>query len=57
MLGLLVGLIVIALVSGFLGFTGIAVAAATLAKIVFALMLIGIVIVLALVAMGIAALF
>jgi len=54
MLGLLIGLIVIALVAGALGFTGIAVGAATLARIVFGIMVIGIIIVLIMMAMGIA---
>jgi len=55
MLKLLILLVVIALVSGALGFSGIAAGAAFLAKIVFGLMLIGIVIVLAMVVLGIAA--
>lgn len=57
MLGLLVTLIVIAVIAGALGFTGIARGAATLAKIVFGLMLIGIVLILILAAMGLAILF
>ena len=54
MFGLLIGLIVVALVAGALGFTGIAAGAATAAKIVFGLMLIGIVVVIVMMAMGIA---
>ena len=42
------------MVAGALGFTGVAAGAATAAKIVFGLMLIGIVLVLILMAMGIA---
>ena len=57
MLGLLVTLIVIAVIAGALGFTGVARGAATLAKIVFGLMLIGIVLILILAAMGLAILF
>lgn len=54
MLNLLIGLIVIALIAGALGFTGIAAGAATAAKIVFGIMVAGIVLVLILMAMGIA---
>lgn len=54
MLKLLIILVIIAFVAGGLGFTGIAAGAATLAKIVFALMLIGIVIVLTLAFTGLA---
>jgi len=57
MLGLLVTLIVIAVIAGALGYTGIARGAARLAKIVFGLMLIGIVLILILAAMGLAILF
>jgi len=53
MLNLLILLIVIALVAGALGFTGIAAGATTIAKFVFALMLIGIVLMLIFLAMGI----
>lgn len=56
MLKLLLLLVVIALVSGALGFTGVAAGAAFLAKIVFGIMLLGIVIILAMVVFGIAAL-
>ena len=55
MLKLLILLVVIALVSGALGFSGVAAGAAFLAKIIFGLMLLGIVIILALVMLGIAA--
>jgi uncharacterized membrane protein YtjA (UPF0391 family) len=54
MFGLLIGLIVIALVAGALGFTGVAAGAATAARIVFGIMVIGIIVVLILMAMGIA---
>jgi len=57
MLQLLIGLIVVAVIAGALGFTGIAAGAATAAKIVFGLMLVGIVIVLVLAATGLALLF
>lgn len=57
MLQLLILLIVVAVVAGALGFTGVAAGAATAAKIVFGLMLIGIVIVLVLAATGLALLF
>jgi uncharacterized membrane protein YtjA (UPF0391 family) len=53
MLALLIGLIVIAVVAGALGFTGIAVGAALAARIVFFIMAIGIVIMLILVFTGI----
>ena len=54
MFGLLIGLIVIALVAGALGFTGVAAGAATAARIVFGIMVIGIIVVVILMAMGIA---
>jgi uncharacterized membrane protein YtjA (UPF0391 family) len=54
MLNLLILLIVVALVAGALGFTGVAAGAATAAKFVFGLMVIGIIVVLILMAMGIA---
>lgn len=57
MLGLLITLIVIAVIAGALGFTGIAAGAATLAKIVFGIMVLGIALLLILAAMGIAVLF
>lgn len=57
MLQLLLILIVIALVAGAMGFTTLAGAAATLAKIVAGIMLVGIVIILILAAMGLAILF
>ncbi len=53
MVGLLITLIIIALVAGALGFTGIAAGAAVMARIVFGLLVFGIVIVLILLAMGI----
>ena len=56
MLRLLILLIVIAIVAGALGFTGIAAGAAFLAKLVFFLMLAGVVLILALVLFGIASL-
>lgn len=56
MLKLLILLIVIAVVAGALGFTGVAAGAAFFAKVVFGIMLVGIVIMLALVFLGIAAL-
>ncbi|MGV8854483.1 MAG: DUF1328 domain-containing protein [Devosia sp.] len=56
MLKLLILLVIIALVSGALGFSGLAAGAAFLAKIIFGLMLIGIVILLALTFLGLAAL-
>ncbi|UJW86968.1 DUF1328 family protein [Devosia sp. SL43] len=56
MLKLLILLVVVALVSGALGFTGLAAGAAFAAKLVFGLMLAGIVILLALAFLGIAAL-
>jgi uncharacterized membrane protein YtjA (UPF0391 family) len=56
MLKLLILLIIIAAVSGLLGFSGLAAGAAFLAKVVFGIMLIGIVIVLALAFLGLAAL-
>lgn len=57
MLTLLIALIVIALVAGALGFTGIAAGAATGARIVFGLMLLGIVVVVILALTGMAVLF
>lgn len=57
MLRLLLFLVVVAIVAGLLGFTGIAAGAALLAKIIFGLMLAGIVVILVLVMMGVAALF
>lgn len=57
MLRLLLFLVVVAIVAGLLGFTGIAAGAAFLAKIIFGLMLAGIVVILVLVMMGVAALF
>ena len=54
-LKLLILLVIIAVVSGALGFSGVAAGAAFLAKIVFGIMLIGIVILLAMVLLGIAA--
>lgn len=54
MLNLLILLIVVALVAGAMGFTGVAAGAATAAKIVFGLMVIGIILVLTLMATGIA---
>ena len=56
MLRLLILLIVIAIVAGALGFTVIAAGAAFLAKLVFFLMLAGVVLILALVLFGIASL-
>ena len=53
MLNLLIILIVVAVIAGGLGFTGVAAGAATLAKIVFGVMLLGIVLMLVLLAMGI----
>lgn len=49
----LILMIVIALVAGALGFTGIAAGAAVIAKIVFGIMIVGIVIVLLMLAFGI----
>ena len=54
MLQLLISLVIVALVDGGLGFTGVAAGAAALAKIIFAIMLIGIVLILILAFMGIA---
>ena len=56
MLKLLILLVVIALVAGALGFTGVAAGVAFVAKFVFGIMLVGIVIMLALAFLGIAAL-
>lgn len=55
MLKLLILLVIIAVVSGALGFSGLAAGAAFLAKIVFAIMLIGIAILVGMVLLGIAA--
>lgn len=55
MLKLLILLIVIALVAGALGFSGIAAGASFLAQIIFAIMLIGIAILVGMVLLGIAA--
>lgn len=49
----LILMIVIALVAGALGFTGIAAGAAVIAKLVFGIMIVGIVIVLLMLAFGI----
>jgi uncharacterized membrane protein YtjA (UPF0391 family) len=57
MLSLLIGLIVIAVIAGGLGFTGLAAGAALAARIVFGLMLLGIVIVIVLAVTGLAVLF
>ena len=54
MLQLLIILVIIALVAGGMGFTGIAAGAATLAKIIFTIMLTGIALILILAFMGIA---
>ncbi len=54
MLKLLIILVIVAFVAGALGFTGISAGAATLAKIVFGLMLVGIAIVLVLAFTGLA---
>lgn len=54
MLQLLIILVIVALVAGGLGFTRLSAGAATLAKIIFAIMLIGIVLLLILAFMGIA---
>ena len=54
-LKLLILLVIIAVVAGALGFSGVAAGAAFLAKVVFGIMLIGIVILLAMVVLGIAA--
>jgi uncharacterized membrane protein YtjA (UPF0391 family) len=56
MLKLLILLVVVALVAGALGFTGLAAGAAFAAKVVFGIMLAGIVLLLALAFLGIAAL-
>jgi uncharacterized membrane protein YtjA (UPF0391 family) len=56
MLKLLILLVVIAFVAGALGFTGVAAGVAFVAKFVFGIMLVGIVIMLALAFLGIAAL-
>ncbi len=57
MLNLLIVLVIVAIITGALGFTGLSRGAATAAKIVFAIMLIGIVLLLILAAMGLAILF
>jgi len=57
MLNLLILLIVVALVAGGLGFTGIAAGASFIAKIVFGIMVIGIVVMLLMVLLGGAILF
>ena len=57
MLQLLIILVIVAFVAGSMCFSGISSGAATLAKIVFAIMLIGIVLILILAVMGIAILF
>jgi uncharacterized membrane protein YtjA (UPF0391 family) len=57
MLQLLIILVIIAVVSGGLGFTGVSAGAATAAKVVFGLMLAGIVLIVILAAMGLAILF
>jgi uncharacterized membrane protein YtjA (UPF0391 family) len=54
MLKLLIILVIVAVVSGALGFTRLSAGAATLAKIIFAIMLVGIVLLLILAFMGIA---
>lgn len=54
MLKLLIILVIIAFVAGALGFSGVAAGAATLAKIVFGIMLVGIAILLVLAFTGIA---
>jgi uncharacterized membrane protein YtjA (UPF0391 family) len=57
MLSLLILLVIVAIVAGALGFTGIAAGAAGLAKILFFIMVAGVIIVLALVLFGVAAIF
>jgi uncharacterized membrane protein YtjA (UPF0391 family) len=57
MFQLLLFCIVVAVIAGALGFTGIAAGAATIAKIIFFLMLAGIALMLILAAMGLAILF
>lgn len=57
MFQLLLFCIVVALIAGALGFTGIAAGAATIAKIIFFFMLAGIALMLILAAMGVAILF
>ena len=57
MLGLLITLVIVALVAGALGFTRLSAGAATIAKIIAAVMLIGVVLLLILGAMGVAAIF
>lgn len=56
MLELLIALIVIAVIAGALGFSGVAAGASFLAKIVFGIMLVGIIILLAMVFLGFAVL-
>jgi uncharacterized membrane protein YtjA (UPF0391 family) len=57
MLSLLIGLIVVAVIAGGLGFTGLAAGAALAARIVFGLMILGIVIILGIALTGLAVLF
>jgi len=57
MLTLLIGLIVNAVIAGALGFTGLAAGAAMAARIVFGLMVLGILIILGLAVAGLAVLF
>ena len=57
MLSLLIGLIVVAVIAGGLGFTGLAAGAALVARIIFGLMLLGIVVVVVLALTGLAVLF
>ena len=54
MLKLLIILVIVAVVSGAMGFTGISAGAATLAKIVFGIMLAGIAVLLVLLFTGVA---
>lgn len=57
MLSLLIALVVLAVLAGALGFTGLAASAAFAAKVIFGLMLVGILIVLLLAFTGLAVLF
>jgi len=57
MFGLLITLVIVAVVAGALGFTRLSAGAATIAKVIAGLMLIGIVLIIVLGAMGVAALF
>lgn len=57
MLGLLIFLVVIAIIAGALGFTGIAAGAAFAARIVFGILLIGIAIILLMALFGMAVIF